>query len=114
MYNFYAAPKQKQNVKDVLKEFRQRLVKVLPMEDTYFITNLDTADLLPGNTKDKVQSASLPTRADKASHFLDNVILPDVDNNRSNLDKLLNVMEESDFGVLNGLGTEIQRALDAQ
>jgi len=114
MYNFYAAPKQKQNVKDVLKEFRQRLVKVLPMEDTYFITNLDTADLLPGNTKDKVQSASLPTIADKASHFLDHVILPDVDNNRSNLDKLLNVMKKSEFRVLNGLGTDIQRALDAQ
>ena len=94
---------------DILKKFSVRLVQTLPMQDAYFIAELKAAGLLPGDLKAKVQSLS--TSACRADYFMDEVILPDVASNRTNLNKLLTVMEQFNNDVLKDLATEIQRAL---
>ena len=101
----------KQNVKDVLNKFIPQLVKVLPMEDAIFIARLDAVSLFSGNVKATIQSLNFPTSADKASYFLDNIIFPNVNNDNTNLNKLLTVMDEFDSEALKYLSAEIRTAL---
>ena len=68
------------------------------MNDALFIAKLYSCDLLPDDVKEHVQSTSLPTKASKATHFLDHVIKPSVTTGvGSSFDQLLNVMEDSDY-----------------
>ena len=108
LVSFVLGPKQ--NVKDVLKGFSPQLVEVLPMQDTTFITELDAALLFPGNVKATIQS--LPTTADKASYFIDNVILCNVGSDRTNLNKLLTVMEKFNYDPAKNLAEKIRTALN--
>ena len=81
---------------EVFKFFYVRLVKRLPMDDTLFRAELFAADLLPGNLKETVESK--PTKSDKAAYFLDHVIKPNVIcDDSSSFDKLLDVMEDSEY-----------------
>jgi len=96
------------NIEDVLIEFSSQLLKTLPMDDAIFIANLRSARLLPGNLKAVIKS--LPTSADKADHFLDHVILPNISKNHDNFLALMNVMENSDYPSLNKLAEEIKGA----
>jgi len=95
-----------ENIEDVLFEFSPKLVASLPMDDPTFVANLRAARLLPGNLKAKIKS--LPTSADKADHFLDYVILPDISNNHDSLLALINVMECSEYPKLNKLARELK------
>ena len=82
---------------EVFTKFYSQLVKSLPMNDALFRAELFTNSLLPGDHKEHVESLSLPTKAEKASYFLDHVIKPSVTgDDGSSFDKLLNVMEDSD------------------
>ena len=72
---------------DIIRKYYVDLVKVLPMNDVIFITELYSAGLLPGNLKEKVQSEL--TTPDKADHFLQHGIK----NNTESFNKLLTVME---------------------
>jgi len=99
----------KKNVEDVFKGFYMRLLKVLPMDDAFFQGRLFTANLLPGNTKNEVKA--ILTNADKVEFFITKVILPDLAENRTNLDRLLTVMEESDSEPVQKLAAEICQAL---
>ena len=82
---------------DVFKKFYVKLVKGLPMDDTLFRAELFANDLLPGDHKERVES--LATKSDKAAYFLDHVIKPSVTSNDhgSSFDKLLSVMEDSEY-----------------
>lgn len=74
-------------------------INVLPLDDITFVGDLVHAcDMFPGNTKDTVIAQT--TRADKAAEFLKQCIEPGFSydgNSNQLLDKLLLVMEHSDF-----------------
>ena len=86
----------------------EKLVKCLPMDDTYFITKLSAQELLPGNTDSKIKALS--TQADKAMYFLSNVIKPALDiAETSNFNQLLSVMEKSGFTHVQKLAVTIKQ-----
>ena len=75
------------------------------MNDAIFIAQLYANGLLPGDLKNQL---NLPhrTSADKATLFLDSVIEPSVTS--SSFDKLLNVMEDSEYKHLKKLAEVIR------
>jgi len=79
------------------------------MQDTRFIAELHSAGLFPGNSKAKFKN--LPTSACAANCFIDDVIMPDIEYNRTNLNKLLAVMAKFDNDTVKDLAADIQRAL---
>ena len=96
---------------DVFKKFYVKLVKCLPMDDTLFRAELFTNDLLPGDHKEHVES--LATKFDKAAYFLDHVIKPSVtSDDGSSFDKLLNVMEDSEYQNVMELAEQIRSNSD--
>jgi len=74
-------------VEEIFQRFYVELVRVLPLHDAMFRSQLFTAGLLPGNLKSEVKS--MPTPADKAEHFLDCGIKNEI----SKIQKLVLVME---------------------
>ena len=78
------------------------------MDDVRFIAKLYSERLLPGNLKSELKSQK--TSADKAALFLDNVIEPSViSDGGSSFDKLLNVMEDSEYEHVKKLGVQIRK-----
>ena len=94
---------------DVFKQFFAKLAKSLPMDDTIFVAELFSHDLLPGDHYDKVQS--LATRADKAAHFLHSVIRPAIIADVDSFNELLNVMEVSEYCNVKKLAQQIRSQL---
>ena len=81
----------------VFQQFYSKLVKKLPMDDAMFIADLYSNGLLPGDLKNQLKLLHR-TSADKAVLFLDSVIEPSVTSDGgSSFDKLLNVMEDSEY-----------------
>ena len=93
-------------MEQTIKNFYSKLVRTLPMDDPYFRSLLYTADLLPGNLKDEVQSK--PTRAERAEYFLDKRIK----NNVTNFAKLLEVLEKSTDSNMVDLAKQIRTEID--
>ena len=95
---------------EVFKKFYVELVKILPMDDVIFIANLYANDLLPFSHKEQIQS--MPTEPQKATVFLDHVIQPSlVIGDNSKFIKLLSIMEESNFVVLEAVADHIRSQL---
>ena len=88
-----------------IKHFYADLVKTLPMDDPCFRSMLYSADLLPGNLKDEVKS--MPTRAEKAEHFLDHGI----NNDTTSFIKLLEVLEKTDNKTVINLAERIRNEI---
>ena len=65
------------------------------MNDAIFIAKLYSCDLLPDDLKERVES--LRTEAEKAMYFMDHMIKPSVTSDGCSFDKLLNVMESSNY-----------------
>ena len=87
---------------EVFQHFYVQLVKKLPMHDSIFIAQLFSRDLLPGDSKDQIQSKA--TRADKTMYFLDHLIKPSLSNTfAGSFNKLLKVMEDSEYDEVNEL-----------
>ena len=93
----------------VFQQFYSKLVKTLPMDDAVFTAELFSNDLLPGNLKSQLKSEK--TSADKAALFLDSVIEPSVTSDGSSFDKLLHVMEDSEYQHLKELVVQIRASL---
>ena len=95
---------------EVFKQFYDKLVVILPMNDVTFTARLVSHGLLPGNVSDQVKS--LTTSSDKASHFLDCVIKTAVTIgvDRS-FNELLNVMEDSKYSTVKELAVQIRSKL---
>ena len=84
------------------KEYIEKLVKCLPMDDTLFITKLSTCKLLPGDTNSQLKA--LPTQVAKASYFLDHVIKPALEiDDTSSFDDLLSAMEHCGYAHVENL-----------
>jgi len=93
--------------------FYAKLVKTLPMEDAVFIAELFSANLLPDDVKGLVESR--PSRASKASYFLDHVIKPSVTTGSGrSFDDLIKVMEDSEHDELKELAELIRCRLRKQ
>ena len=92
---------------EVFQQFYSKLVKTLPMDDAVFTAELFSNNLLPGNLKSQIKSEK--TSADKAVLFLDSVIEPSVTSDGgSSFDKLLHVMEDSEYQHVKELVEEIR------
>ena len=89
----------------------KKLVKCLPMVDTHFITTLSAEKLLPGDTKDKIETLS--TQADKASYFLNHVINPALEiDDISDFEKLLTIMQNCGYNHVQKLANTIKLEID--
>ena len=95
----------------VFQQFYSKLVETLPMDDAVFIAKLFSNDLLPGDLKNQLKLLHR-TSADKAVLFLDSVIEPSVTSDGgSSFDKLLNVMEDSEYPHVKELAEQIRTSL---
>ena len=84
------------------------------MDDAVFIAKLFSNDLLPGDLKNQLKLLHR-TSADKAALFLDSVIEPSVTSDGgSSFDKLLNVMEGSEYQHVKELVKEIRTSYSLQ
>ena len=93
---------------EVFRKFYSKLVKTLPMDDAVFIAELFSNDLLPVDLKNQLKLLHR-TSADKAVLFLDSVIDPSVtSDDGSSFDKLLNVMEDSEYPHVKELAKQIR------
>ena len=98
---------------EVFNQFYSKLVKTLPMDDPVFIAELFSNDLLPGDLKDQLRLLRR-TSADKAAFFLVSVIEPKLSvtsDGGSSFDKLLHVMEYSEYQHVKELAEEIRTSL---
>ena len=92
----------------VFQQFYSKLVKTLPMDDAVFTAELFSNDLLPGDLKNQLKLVHR-TPADKAVLFLDSVIEPSVTSDGgSSFDKLLHVMEDSEYQHVKELAEKIR------
>ena len=100
----------KMSYSDVFEKYYEKLLVALPMDDVMFTAKLFSHGLLPGDLKQQVQSKS--TSAEKATHFLDHKINPDVTIGVStSFDTLLRVMENWRSDSLKELAKEIKTTL---
>ena len=96
---------------EVFKDHYPKLVRLLPMTDECFMSELYGNNLLPGDLKADIES--LPTSTKRATKFLDNVIKPSVENNDSRkLHILLKLMKENDDISIKELANKIRISLD--
>ena len=98
---------------EVFQRFYEKLVTMLPMDDSLFLAKLFGCGLLPGNCKQQIKAEKTPV--DKATCFLDHRISSDVSvGDSTSFNKLLSVMENSGFENLKALAGEIKTALKPQ
>jgi len=93
----------------VYRQFYATLVKTLPMDDVTFIAELYSCNLLPGDAKDQLKSKA--TRASKAAYFLDHVIEPSIANTFGSFNRLLTVMEDSEYDNVKELAKLVKTRL---
>ena len=94
----------------VYNDYFKTLVKILPMKDTYFTATLYSNNLLPGETSEYIDS--LPTKGERAKYFLQNVIKPSLDDNKTkDFDKFLSIMEKSEYEFLKDKAAEMKLKL---
>ena len=87
------------------------LVKCLPMDDTHFVTSLSSHQLLPGDTRDKIEAQA--TQAKKASYFLNHVIKTALDIKKTdNFQKLLSIMQDCGYHHVQSLSFEIKSEIE--
>ena len=95
---------------EVYKRYYCEMVNGLPMSDVTFTAQLYSLNLLPGDTKDQLESKH--TKAEKAAHFLDNVIKPALAvNDITPFQALLTAMEKYDGYLVINLGSKIKGKL---
>ena len=102
--------------KKVYRNFRIKLLKSLPMNDTLFLELLNKLNLLPGDLRARIHSKDTPV--EKADWFLSNAIEPSLNvDNFESLKKLFIAMsneEEFKSDSLKQLSAEIQRKLNEE
>jgi len=90
----------------VFKKYYSQLVKLLPMDNPVFLAELYSNDLLPGETKEFIES--LPTKAQKSSKFLDSIIKPTVEiDNGTRIGVLVEVMKSNEDDNVQRLADEM-------
>ena len=81
------------------------------MKDDLFMAELFTHNLLPGTLKETL--TSMPVSTTRASHFLDNAIMPSVSiNDKTKFNVLLAVMKSYNNETVRKLGEAISSMLN--
>ena len=94
----------------VFTEYYSNLVETLPMSTT-FVAKLHSCGIISRKLKNKLNLLQ-GTREDKATVFLDSVIEPSVISGvGSSFDKLLHVIEDSEYQHVKELAKEIRTSL---
>jgi len=93
---------------DVIQQFYSELVRVLPLGDATFRSDLFSAGLLSINLKKELKS--LETDAEKAEYFLDCVIKNDI----TSFQQLASVMEGSADEIVRKLARRIKDRIEPQ
>ena len=97
--------------KEVYKDYVEKLIKCLPMDDVLFTAQLSIHDLLPGNTSNKI--VALSTQPEKASYFLNHVIKPALDiDDDSSFNSLISDMEHCGYCHVKKLACEIKSEIN--
>ena len=101
------------SLSEVFRKNYKDLMILLPMNDDLFMAELYEHDLLPGNMKATLNSILVPTT--RATHFLDNEILPSVNTgDRTRFDVLLGVMKKCNHKAVQNLGEAISSSLNEE
>ena len=95
--------RKKKSAKDAIRHFSVELLEQLPLEDVKFFALARRGDLFPLNTGDSI--ATMPTRAEKVTYFLQHAVEPGAE---EYLPKLLKVMKESKVVNLVRLADDIE------
>ena len=90
----------------MIQQFYSELVRVLPLGDATFRSNLTTAGLLPVNLKSEIKL--MQSDADKVEHFLDFGIKNDI----ASFKQLISVMEESADEIVQKLAGRIKDRME--
>jgi len=91
---------------DVFEGYISQLQEILPVDKKIFLSKLKAFGLLSDDLKTKLKC--IPASTDRAECFLDDVILPTLPDDTTNLDKLLSVMEASKDENMKKLAGEIR------
>ena len=95
----------------VYKENIDKLIKVLPMDDVTFTTQLTKHKILPDSVD--AHDKSLSTQSDKADYYLKNVTKPSLDiNETAEFEKLLTVMESCGYAHVERLASKMKSDID--
>ena len=98
---------------EVYEKYLEKLVKVLPMEDVRFTTQLSSNGILPSSVGEHI--TSLPTQSNKANHFLKNVIKSSLDIDEiDEFENLLTVMEKCGYPHIQRLAAKIKSELNKE
>ena len=102
----------KTSCKEALQHFQMELVTVLPM-DIMFLASASAREILSSTQKAIING--MPTKAIKASHFLDYVIEPSmVNGNNRYFIILLDLMEKHELDFVGILAKTIRSKIDTE
>ena len=91
----------------------EKLVKVLPMNDVEFTTQLSSNKILPDSVDAHIKS--LPTKSDKVDYYLENVIKSSLDiGETTKFENLLTVMEKCGYSHIERLASIMKSDLDKE
>lgn len=99
----------------VLEVFRKnypQLMRILPMNDEFFLADLYAENLLPGSLKDDLKLLPISQRATK---FLDEVIKPSIEiNDCTKFQTLLRLMMKNEDITIKNLATRVRNLLNEE
>ena len=99
----------------VYEDYKIKLVRVLPMDDVIFTTQLSSNKILPDNVEAHIKSQSLPTESDKADYYLKKVIKKSLDTDGTEeLEILITVMEKCGYSHVERLAKGMKSDLDKE
>ena len=100
----------------VFEDYKEKLVKVLPMKDVIFTTQLSSNKILPDNVDAHIKSSPLlATEPDKADYYLKNVIKKSLDiGGTEELNILITVMEKCGYRHVEKLAKGMKSDLDKE
>ena len=99
----------------VFEDYKEKLVRVLPMNDVIFTTQLSTYKILPDSVDAHIKSRSLPTEPDKADYYLENVIKKSLDTDGTEeFEILITVMEKCGYRHVERLAKAMKSDLDKE
>ena len=97
----------------VYEDYEAKLVRVLPMNDVTFITQLSHNKILPDNVEAHIKS--LPTQSDKADYYLTKNIESSLDiGETEEFNNLITVMEKCGYPHVERLAKAMKSDLDKE
>ena len=100
----------------VYEDYEAKLVKVLPMNDVIFTTQLSSNKILPDSVDAHIKSSPLlPTEPDKADYYLKKVIKKSLDTDGTEeLEILITVMGKCEYRHVERLAKAMKSDLDKE